>query len=168
MLFRSALLRSFATSGEIVWAFVANEKNIKQVASIVKNAVTLDRTVVVVSALGGITDLLLQSGNKAAGNDVSYKAVLNEIRQRHIETVKLLLPVAHQSSVLSTILQQCNELEEICNGVFLLNELSPRIKDRIASYGELMSSQIMASYLAALDPIPLPGLIFFADTNSKP
>ena len=129
---------------------VANEKNIKQVASIVKNAVALDRTVVVVSALGGITDLLLQSGNKAAGNDVSYKAVLNEIRQRHIETVKLLLPVAHQSSVLSTILQQCNELEEICNGVFLLNELSPRIKDRIASYGELMSSQIMASYLAAV------------------
>ena len=98
---------------------VANEKNIKQVASIVKNAVALDRTVVVVSALGGITDLLLQCGNKAAGNDVSYKAVLNEIRQRHIETVKLLLPVAHQSSVLSTIIQQCNELEEICNGVFL-------------------------------------------------
>ena len=128
---------------------VANEKNIKQVASIVRQAVAQDKTVVVVSALGGITDLLLQAGILAATNDSTYKQTLEEIKQRHVETVKLLLPITHQSSILSTMLQHCNELEDVCNGVYLLNELSNRIKDRIASYGEIMSSQILSAYLKA-------------------
>ncbi|MGN6399818.1 MAG: bifunctional aspartate kinase/homoserine dehydrogenase I [Flavisolibacter sp.] len=128
---------------------VANEKNIKQVASIVRQAVAQDKTVVVVSALGGITDLLLQAGILAATNDSTYKQTLEEIKQRHVETVKLLLPITHQSSILSTVLQHCNELEDVCNGVYLLNELSNRIKDRIASYGEIMSSQILSAYLKA-------------------
>jgi bifunctional aspartokinase / homoserine dehydrogenase 1 len=127
---------------------VANEKNIKQVASIIHKAVAQDRTVVVVSALGGVTDLLLQAGSQAAGGEVSYKQLLEEIRQRHLETVKLLLPITHQSAILSAVIQHCNELEDICNGVFLLNELSLRIKDRIAGYGEVLSSQILSAYLA--------------------
>jgi aspartokinase/homoserine dehydrogenase 1 len=97
--------------------------------------------------LGGITDLLLQAGMQAANNDVTYKQTLEEIKQRHLETVKLLLPITHQSSILSTVLQHCNELEDVCNGVYLLNELSNRIKDRIAGYGEIMSSQILSAYL---------------------
>ena len=102
---------------------VANEKNIKQVASIIQKAVAQDKTVVVVSALGGITDLLLQAGTLAAANDASYKQVLEEIKQRHLETVKLLMPVTHQSSLLSAVIQHCNQLEDICNGIYLLNEL---------------------------------------------
>jgi bifunctional aspartokinase / homoserine dehydrogenase 1 len=127
---------------------VANEKNIKQVAAIIHKAVAVDRTVVVVSALGGITDLLLQAGALAASSDASYKQALEEIKQRHLETVRLLLPITHQSSILSAVIQHCNELEDICNGVFLLNELSPRIKDRVASYGEVLSSHILSAYLA--------------------
>ena len=127
---------------------VANEKNIKQVSSIISKAVAQDKTVVVVSALGGVTDLLLQSGAQAAANDLSYKKTLEELRQRHLETVKLLLPITHQSSILSAVIQHCNELEEICNGIYLLNELSDRIKDRIAGYGEIISSQILSAYLA--------------------
>src|SRR5215218_4069329 len=127
---------------------VANEKNIKQVSSIITKAVAQDKTVVVVSALGGVTDLLLQSGAQAAANDLSYKKTLEELRQRHLETVKLLLPITHQSSILSAVIQHCNELEDICNGIYLLNELSDRIKDRIAGYGEIISSQILSAYLA--------------------
>jgi aspartokinase/homoserine dehydrogenase 1 len=41
--------------------------------------------------------------------------------------------------------KSCNEIEDICNGVFLLRELTPRTKDRISSYGELISSQIIAA-----------------------
>lgn len=126
---------------------VANEKNIKQVSSIIDKAVQQQKTIVVVSALGGITDLLLQAGVLAANSDAAYKKTLEEIKQRHLETVKQLLPITHQSSLLSTVLQHCNELEDVCNGVYLLNELSDRIKDRIASYGELLSSQILSAYL---------------------
>ena len=43
----------------------------------------------------------------------------------------------------------CNEIEDICNGIFLLRELSERTKDRVVSYGELLSSQIIAAKLKA-------------------
>src|SRR5215211_5522840 len=127
---------------------VANEKNIKQVSSIIQKTVPQGKTVVVVSALGGITDLLLQAGTLASNGDSSYRQTLEMIRQRHLETVKLLLPVTDQSSILSTVIQHCNELDDICNGVYLLNELSDRIQDRIAGYGEIMSSKILSSYLS--------------------
>lgn len=127
---------------------VANADNINKVAAIVQQAVQRDATIVVVSALGGVTDSLLQSGALAAAGDESYKEVLQTIEHRHLEAVKALIPVAQQSSVLSWVKQRCNELEDICNGVFLLGELSPRTKDRIVSFGELISSRIVAAALA--------------------
>ncbi|MBO9634797.1 MAG: bifunctional aspartate kinase/homoserine dehydrogenase I [Chitinophagaceae bacterium] len=124
---------------------VANAVNINKVVAIVQDALKKDRTIVVVSALGGVTDLLLQSGALAAGGDEQYKNVLQIIEQRHLEAVKALIPVAKQSAVLSWMKQRCNEIEDICNGVFLLGELSLRTKDRIASFGELMSSHLIAA-----------------------
>ncbi len=128
---------------------VANAVNINKVVGIVQQALEKDRTVVVVSALGGVTDLLLQSGALAAAGDEQYKSVLQIIEQRHLEAVKALIPVAKQSSVLSWMKQRCNEIEDICNGVFLLGELSSRTKDRIAAFGELMSSHLIAARMSA-------------------
>lgn len=116
---------------------VANAENIKKVSVIVQQAMKRDKTIVVVSALGGITDILLQAGEMASKIDEAYKEKLQVVEQRHLESVKSLLPVAQQSSVLSWVKKNCNEIEDICNGIFLLGELSPRTKDRIVSYGEL-------------------------------
>ncbi|MGC4034386.1 MAG: bifunctional aspartate kinase/homoserine dehydrogenase I [Chitinophagaceae bacterium] len=126
---------------------VANAENIQKVASIVRQAIKKDKSIVVVSALGGVTDILLQAGELASQMDESYKEKLQIVEQRHLDAVKSLLPVAQQSSVLSWVKKHCNEIEDICNGIFLLGELSPRTKDRIVSYGELMSSHIISSYL---------------------
>ena len=126
---------------------VANAENINKVSSIVQKKLETDKTIVVVSALGGVTDLLLKCGNMAAKGDAGYKQLLQEITQRHLATVKSLLPVTNQSSILSQVMQQCNEIEDVCNGVFLLQELSARTKDKIVSYGELLSSQIISAYL---------------------
>lgn len=123
---------------------VANAENINKVVAIVQQAVQRDRTIVVVSALGGTTDSLLQSGALAAAGDEKYKDILQALEQRHLETVKALIPVTRQSAVLSWVKQRCNEIEDICNGVFLLGELSARTKDRIVSYGELLSSRIIS------------------------
>ena len=46
-------------------------------------------------------------------------------------------------------MQQFNEVEDICNGIFLLNDFTDRTKDRILSYGELISSQILSAYLSS-------------------
>ena len=128
---------------------VANAENINKVVEIIKNKKADTKTVVVVSALGGITDLLLKTAALAEANDESYKTSLQEIEDKHLETVKNLIPVQQQSGVLSLVKTICNEAEDICNGIFLLRELSARTKDRIVSYGELLSSQIIAAKLNA-------------------
>jgi aspartokinase/homoserine dehydrogenase 1 len=123
-----------------------------KVSSIVQQALVRmpqSKTIVVVSALGGVTDVLLQSGGMAAAGDESYKELLQKVEQRHLEAVKALIPVTQQSSVLSWVKQRCNEIEDICNGVFLLGELSARTKDRIVSFGELLSSKIISAHLNA-------------------
>jgi aspartokinase/homoserine dehydrogenase 1 len=128
---------------------VANAGNINKVVSIVQKVIQRDKTVVVVSAFGGVTDNLLKAGALAAVANESYKEELAIIEHRHIEAVKVLVPVARQSSILSWVKQRCNEIEDICNGVFLLGELSNRTRDRIVSFGELISSQIVAARLLA-------------------
>ena len=128
---------------------VANAENIQKVSAIVQEKLKKDKTIVVVSALGGITDTLIQSGELASVMDESYKEKLKIVESRHLDAVKALLPVAQQSSVLSWVKKSCNEIEDICNGIFLLGELSGRTRDRIISYGELMSSQIISSCLNA-------------------
>ncbi len=127
---------------------VANAQNINKVISIVQEAVERDAaTVIVLSALGGTTDDLLNAAGLASKGDLSYKEQLQKIEQRHLSTVKELIPLDQQSSVLSMVKKRCNEIEDICNGVFLLKELSLRTKDSIISYGELISSQMFAAKL---------------------
>jgi aspartokinase/homoserine dehydrogenase 1 len=129
---------------------VANADNINQAIKIVAESIKKDKAIVVVSALGGVTDALIQCGMSAAAEDESYKEKLQSIELRHLETVKSLIPITHQSSALSLVKKRCNELEDICNGVFLLGELSVRTMDKIVSYGELLSSQIISARLTTL------------------
>lgn len=124
---------------------VANAENIKKVIHILQQKITLDTTLVVVSALGGITDLLLEACNLAASGKEGYKENLAIIEQRHLQAVRELIPITGQSTVLSFVKSHCNEMEDICNGIFLLKELSARTKDRMSSYGELLSSKIITA-----------------------
>ena len=128
---------------------MANAENINKVVTIVKESVKKGKTIVVVSALGGITDLLLGAAAIAAEGNEAYKEKLSQVEQRHLDTVKQLIPVAQQSQLLSLVKKSCNEIEDICNGIFLLRELTPRSKDRIGSYGEWISSQIIAAKFIA-------------------
>ncbi|MFL5786759.1 MAG: bifunctional aspartate kinase/homoserine dehydrogenase I [Flavisolibacter sp.] len=129
---------------------VADATNIKKVAEILQQEIKKDRSVTVLSALGGITDLLFKCGNLASVGDEEYKNILQEIVQRHLDTVKDLLPVSNQSSLLSQVMQRCNEIQDICSGIFLLKEFSNRTKDHLLSFGELISSQIVSAYLNSL------------------
>ena len=115
---------------------------IKQVVDIVRNKLNESSVIVVVSAMSGTTDLLLNCGTKASASDESYKDILKQLETRHLDTVKALIPVQQQSSVLSMVKKYCNEIEDICNGIFLLGESSLRTKDKLMSYGELLSSTI--------------------------
>lgn len=130
---------------------VANAENISKTIAIVQRALTKGNTMVVVSALGGTTDMLIDAGKLAAAGNEAYKDKLSAIEQRHLQTVKDLIPVASQSAILSEVKKQCNELEAICEGIFLLRELSNRTLDRIVSFGELLSSIIISHKLKAMN-----------------
>lgn len=129
---------------------VANAENISKVSAIVKakSENHEGQTIVIVSALGGVTDLLLQAATLASEGKEEYREKLLTLEQRHLETVKQLIPVTQQSQLLSLVKKSCNELEDLCNSVYLLGEITPRSKDRIASYGEWLSSQIIAAKFA--------------------
>lgn len=128
---------------------VANGQNINKVIQIITEKKNSGRIIVVVSALGGITDKLLKASQLASLGNEEYSGVLEEIETRHLQVVRELIPVQNQSSLLSFVKTQCNEIEEICNGIFLLRELSARTKDRIVAYGELLSSKIITAALQA-------------------
>ncbi len=103
--------------------------------------------IVVVSAFTKITDLLVLASQKAASNDESFKEVVTEIEKNHLDAIKELIPVGEQSSSLSHIKRIINHLETLLDGCFLLGELSPRTSDTILSFGELLSSYIIAEVL---------------------
>ncbi|MEL7270112.1 MAG: bifunctional aspartate kinase/homoserine dehydrogenase I [Bacteroidota bacterium] len=125
---------------------VANAENIRKVKSIL-NETTETNQVVVVSAFGGVTDMLLSASAMASQRDEGYTQTLATIEQRHLTTIKELLPVTKQSSVLSKVKSQLNVLETLLEGAFLIGELTPKLSDRIVGYGELLSSYIISEFL---------------------
>lgn len=129
---------------------VANAENIKKVVHIVTQN-NYPEQIVVVSAMKGVTDKLIDLGLKAHQSEKAYEDLLQSLLDQHIEAANQLLPVATRSSCLSMIMQQFNELEDICQSVFRLQELSPATKDRIVSFGELLSSKIISAYLASIE-----------------
>ncbi|MEO6681383.1 MAG: bifunctional aspartate kinase/homoserine dehydrogenase I [Ginsengibacter sp.] len=130
---------------------VANPENINKVISIIQKASQDgDKVVVVLSAFGGITDGLLEAAALAAKADESYTQKLEFIVDRHLNAVKELIPLDKQSGVLSMVKKYCNNIEDICKGVFLLKELSAHTKDSIISYGEILSTRIFSAKLDSL------------------
>lgn len=126
---------------------VANAQNIKLVLNIILDKAKQDKLIVVVSAITKVTDLLLLASQKAASNNESFKEVVVEIEKKHVDAIKELFPVHEQSSSLSHIKRIMNHLETLLEGCFLLGELSPRTSDTILSFGELLSSYIIAEAL---------------------
>ena len=124
---------------------VASAKNI----ALVKNILASKKQplVAVVSAFGGITNLLVQCSELAASGDDSYEKHLSQIESIHIKTVKELISVKGQSKSLSKVKILLNELEDIYRGVYLIRELSLKTQDRILGFGETLSSIIINDYL---------------------
>lgn len=128
---------------------VANAQNISRCISIIQQKRDKEPVVVVVSALGGVTDLLLSAAVNASNKKDDYKEILSGVEERHLTTVKELIPVTGQSAVLSHVKRELNRLETLLDGCFLLGELSERTKDLVLSFGELLSSYIISEALKA-------------------
>ena len=128
---------------------VANAKNISKVINILKESAQKEKLVVVVSALGGTTDTLLEAGDLAKKGDSAFTASFEAIENRHIEAVRSLIPIDKQSGVLGGLKKILNELQSTLEGISLLKEFSDKTHDKIVSFGERLSSFIVVNALKA-------------------
>ncbi|HSI69313.1 MAG TPA: bifunctional aspartate kinase/homoserine dehydrogenase I, partial [Gillisia sp.] len=129
---------------------MASPQSIKDVAGIILKHLEKDTTIVIFSAFGGVTNDLLHMAELAAREDDSYKDILEKNEKRHMDAVRELIPVQHQSGILSKVKNEFNRLETLYEGVYLLNELSNKTKHVVAGFGEILSSLIVAEYFKSL------------------
>lgn len=108
---------------------------------------TPGRKVVVVSALGGITDLLISTARLAVADDITYLDSYARIVDRHLRVVDGIVPPSRRESTAAIVRLMLDELGNIYKGVMLLHDLSPRALKIIVSYGERLSSVIVANII---------------------
>jgi aspartokinase/homoserine dehydrogenase 1 len=106
--------------------------------------------VIVVSAMAGVTDLLLDSLRKAeAGDQADLDANLQKLRARHVDVCRDLLPPGRQQTVLAGLHTMVSEFCRIAQGCLMLGERPPRAIDEAIAIGERLSSLLMAEFLDA-------------------
>jgi len=106
-----------------------------------------DRKILVISALGGITNLLDEMSTQASKGERNYKDKLQILENQHLDLIEFFIPVTRQSEIISFLKSQINELEEILESLFTLNELTSKSLAKILSFGEILSSTIIYSVL---------------------
>lgn len=105
-----------------------------------------DTLVVVVSALGGITDKLIATAKMAVSGDKTYKTEFEAMIRRHHDMIDTIIDDSEKRSNLTRVVDNLfEELRSIYYGVYLIHDLSPKIQAAIVSYGERLSSHIVAT-----------------------
>jgi len=103
--------------------------------------------VVVCSAMGGITNALLELGASAATGQALFHEPLSRIRKRHLDVCVELGLNEHVPSVEKELIQMLEELEEFCRGLNLLGEFSPKSADFVISFGERFAVALVSAHL---------------------
>jgi len=128
---------------------VGNASCIQKVIEIIRAALTESDIVVVVSAMSGVTNKLIEAAVQSeAGNREAVACIFAEVRKQHEIAIHTLI---HSDAKRNRISQQMNVLfqegERLCEGTMLLQELTPRARDSISSLGERLSAPLVAAVL---------------------
>jgi aspartate kinase len=106
--------------------------------------------VIVVSAMSGITDLLIETTKHAeAGDRAGRDANIRKIEERHLQACAELLPVTRRKPVTAGIRELVGEFQRITHGMLMLNDRPPRSVDEAIAIGERLSALMMAACLNA-------------------
>lgn len=127
---------------------VEDAASVERVAEIIRARLAL-KPVIVVSAMGKTTRKLLQAAEAAAaGDNRTTLAVVDDLKTRHVSEARRLVKDSAEREVFSIIEKHFDELKKLLEGLAILGEVPPRGLDKILSYGELLSSAIVADALA--------------------
>jgi len=125
---------------------VGSAQSILNVKKIVE--ASTDAVVVVVSALGGVTDQLIRAAELAQKGDAAYLDLYHEMVGRHHRMIDAVIPdTEKQVELLQVVDALLDELKSIYQGVYLIRDLSEKTQCAIVSYGERMSSHIVATLI---------------------
>src|SRR5690606_9623222 len=106
--------------------------------------------VIVVSALAGVTDMLLRLVDAATRGDATRaRALTTEFRQRYRDTVEALLPARQRRDLLRYVDAASDDLEELVRSLAVLREASARVRDHVVMRGERLSARLVAAALTA-------------------
>ena len=125
---------------------VGSEKGLSQVKKIVESC--SEDVIVVVSALGGITDQLLLTARLAAAGDEAYMPQCTAMIARHNELVEKIVLPENRPGVQNRLDELLDELSNLFKGGYLTRDLSPKTTDMLLSYGERLSSEIVCGAVA--------------------
>lgn len=127
---------------------VGNAERMERVAEIIREHASQAEIVVVVSAMGGVTDMLIRAATEASrGDREHWKSVRQELARRHREVADRLLSAGEQAAVLPRLAEHVNQFENLCSGFSLVREVTPRAMDMLSSLGEVMSATLIAAIL---------------------
>ncbi len=129
---------------------VATAQRLRQVAAIVADAAAQDRIVVVVSALAGTTDALVEATRLAEVGDEAFRPIVKALRRRHLQCFQELEPSTVVLRVRAELGHQLNKLSRLLEGVALLQECPLSVRDRILACGERLSVQLLTTALRSL------------------
>ena len=105
-------------------------------------------TIVVVSALGGVTDQLIRIAMMATQGNIAYEAEFESMVRRHDEMIQQVIPSGSKKRTLEkNIHALLDELKDIYQGLFLLKDISSNMEDTVVSYGERLSSLIVGALI---------------------
>ncbi len=133
---------------------VGSADAIAQAAAIIEDYVARgDRLIVVVSAMRGVTDALIEGATTAAqGDDQTYRGLVSELRVRHtLAIAELVADPDARTALLKTIDGYLDEFATFCHSVRILGEVTARAMDAISSLGERINARIVATALQARD-----------------
>lgn len=99
--------------------------------------------VVVVSALGGLTDKLIATAEKAADSDPTYREDMEAIRERHHKVIEGTVAENARKECTEKVDELLDDLSRLYDGISLIGDLTPKIMDNVVSFGERMSSIIV-------------------------
>lgn len=125
---------------------VGTVESLRNVKNIVESL--NEPAIVIVSALGGLTDRLIATANMAAAADSAYSDEMQAIRKRHLDIINALIPAERIKETSEKVNALLDRLSDYYKGVFLIEFLPQPTLDTIVSFGERMSSIIVAAMLA--------------------
>ena len=128
---------------------VANPEGLTRVIEIIKK--NTEQLIIVVSAFGGVTNLLIEMAEKASQSTNNYKKNLKKIEEIHLNQINFFIPVKQQSGIISFLKSKINELEDFLESLNTLKELTQKSLSKISSFGEILSSTIIYHVLKDSD-----------------